>query len=114
MQGRFHYVVHTSKSVSSVVLYSTPKVDFAFERGFLTQIPDGTTEKRPFVLHYFLADDTVEILEVAQPNSGRDPWPALLKRIKLPKATRSRGVGAAAASALVAYQWLSAHRSLEH
>lgn len=55
---------------------------------------DGTTEKRPFVLHYFLADDTVEILEVAQPNSGRDPWPALLKRIKLPKATRSRGVGA--------------------
>ena len=79
-----------------------------------TKGADGTTEKRPFVLHYFLADDTVEILEVAQPNSGRDPWPALLKRIKLPKATRSRGVGAAAASALVAYQWLSAHRSLEH
>ena len=26
--------------------------------------PDGSTEKRPFVLHMFLADDTVEILEV--------------------------------------------------
>ena len=53
---------------------------------------DGTTEKRPFVLHFFLADDTVEILEVATPNSGRDPFPALLKRIKLPKAASSRGI----------------------
>ena len=26
--------------------------------------PDGATEKRPFVLHMFLADDSVEILEV--------------------------------------------------
>ena len=53
---------------------------------------DGMTEKRPFVLHFFLADDTVEILEVATPNSGRDPFPTLLKRIKLPKATSSRGI----------------------
>ena len=50
-----------------------------------------TTEKRPFVLHMFLADDTVEILEVATPNSGRDPFPALLKRIKLPKSASARG-----------------------
>lgn len=53
---------------------------------------DGTTEKRPFVFHFFLCDDTVEILEVATPNSGRDPFPALLKRIKLPKAASSRGI----------------------
>jgi len=52
---------------------------------------DGVTEKRPFVFHFFLADDTVEVLEVATPNSGRDPFPALLKRIKLPKAASSRG-----------------------
>ncbi len=42
-------------------------------------------EKQAYILHYFLADDTVEVLEVQQPNSGRDPFPALLKRGKLPK-----------------------------
>jgi len=42
-------------------------------------------EKQAYIIHYFLADDTVEVLEVQQPNSGRDPFPALLKRCKLPK-----------------------------
>jgi hypothetical protein len=42
-------------------------------------------EQRPYILHYFLADDTVEVLEVRQPNSGRDPFSSLLKRQKLPK-----------------------------
>lgn len=42
-------------------------------------------ELRPFVLHYFLADDTIEVLEVRRANSGRDPFPLFLKRQKLPK-----------------------------
>lgn len=42
-------------------------------------------EIRPYIVHYFLADDTVEVQEVAIPNSGRDPFPSLLKRQKLPK-----------------------------
>lgn len=42
-------------------------------------------ERRPYILHYFLADDTVEVLNIQQPNSGRDPFPSLLKRSKLPK-----------------------------
>lgn len=42
-------------------------------------------EKRPYVLHYFLADDTVEVNEVPQQNSGRDPFPSLLRRQRLPK-----------------------------
>lgn len=50
-------------------------------------------EKRPYIVHYFLADDTVEVLEILQPNSGRDTFPALLKRQQLPiepsKATSS-------------------------
>ena len=41
-------------------------------------------EKRPFVLHYYLADDSVEVLEVAEPNSGRDPFPVFLRRQPLP------------------------------
>jgi len=41
-------------------------------------------EQRPYILHYFLADDTVEVLEVRQHNSGRDAFPALLARSKLP------------------------------
>lgn len=36
-------------------------------------------------MHYYLADDTVEVLEVLQQNSGRMPFPQLLKRQRLPK-----------------------------
>lgn len=38
----------------------------------------------PFVIHYYLADDTVEIREVHHPNDGRDSFAQLLKRQKLP------------------------------
>jgi len=41
-------------------------------------------EVRRFVLHYYLADDTVEIVESYRSNSGRDPFPKLLNRQKLP------------------------------
>merc|ERR1711988_577477 len=41
-------------------------------------------EQRKFVLHYYLADDTVEIVESYKVNSGRDPFPLLLTRGKLP------------------------------
>mmetsp|Transcript_28414 Transcript_28414/g.64421 ORF Transcript_28414/g.64421 Transcript_28414/m.64421 type:complete len:933 (-) Transcript_28414:35-2833(-) len=54
---------------------------------------DGAMERRPFVLHYFLADDTIEVLEVNTPNSGRDPFPALLKRMKLPKGAGGSVIG---------------------
>jgi len=39
----------------------------------------------PYIIHYFLADDTFEIREVHFPNSGRDQFPLLLKRQKLPR-----------------------------
>jgi hypothetical protein len=42
-------------------------------------------ERRTYVVHYFLADDTVEVREVHEANSGRDPFPALLQRSRLPK-----------------------------
>ena len=35
-------------------------------------------------MHYYLADDTVEIREVHNPNDGRDAFPLLLRRQKLP------------------------------
>ncbi|XP_034279763.1 EF-hand domain-containing family member C2 [Pantherophis guttatus] len=40
---------------------------------------------REVVLHYFLADDTIEIKEVIPLNSGRDAVPLFLNRQKLPK-----------------------------
>ena len=40
-------------------------------------------ERRPYVLHFFLSDDTAEILEVNEPNSGRDPFPKFVKRAPL-------------------------------
>lgn len=39
----------------------------------------------PFVIHYYLADDTVEIREVHHANDGRDSFALLLKRQKLPQ-----------------------------
>ena len=34
----------------------------------------------PYVVHYYLADDTVEIREVHHPNDGRDAFALLLRR----------------------------------
>jgi len=42
-------------------------------------------DAHPHIVHYYLADDTVEVLEVNYANSGRHPFPLLLKRQKLPK-----------------------------
>lgn len=36
-------------------------------------------------LNYFLADETVEVKEVKKQNSGKDPFPLLLRKSKLPK-----------------------------
>jgi Ca2+-binding EF-hand superfamily protein len=41
---------------------------------------------RQMVLHYYLADDTVEVREVFPANSGRDAVPTFLRRGRLPKA----------------------------
>jgi len=38
-----------------------------------------------FKLHYFLTDNTIEVLTVHAANNGRDPYPLLLKRARLPK-----------------------------
>lgn len=44
---------------------------------------------RELILHYFLADDTIEICEVIPPNSGRDVS-KFLRRSKLPKVRHHR------------------------
>ncbi len=38
-----------------------------------------------FQVSYYVADGSVEVREVAQRNSGRDPFPLLLRRSRLPK-----------------------------
>ena len=50
-----------------------------------------------FVLHYYTEDDTVEVLETLERNSGRDPFPKLLSRSKLP-APGPAGTGVEAGS----------------
>jgi len=37
-----------------------------------------------FTIHYYLSDNTVEVLEQHQANNGKDPYPLLLKRAPLP------------------------------
>ena len=39
----------------------------------------------PYEILYFLSDDTVSVKEVHTKNSGRDPFPQLLRKTKLPK-----------------------------
>ena len=38
-----------------------------------------------YTLHYYLADDTVEILEIHEANSGQDNFPKLMSKRRLPK-----------------------------
>lgn len=47
-------------------------------------------DRTPFVLNYFLADDTVEVREVKVNNSGKDPFPTLLRRQPLPRDWKNR------------------------
>ncbi|XP_054843384.1 EF-hand domain-containing protein 1 isoform X2 [Eublepharis macularius] len=42
-------------------------------------------ERRRFIIHYYLADDTVEVRECHERNNGRDPFPVLIRRQRLPK-----------------------------
>jgi len=46
-------------------------------------------ERRPYILHFYLEDDTIEICEVRLPNDGRDQFSKLLRRQKLPVDTQS-------------------------
>merc|ERR1712106_156426 len=41
-------------------------------------------EMRPFIFHYFLVDDTLQIREVYKPNDERDPFPILSERARIP------------------------------
>ena len=42
-------------------------------------------EMRPHLIQYYLVDDTMEVREVHEPNDGRDPFPVLIGRHKVPK-----------------------------
>ncbi|XP_029415592.1 EF-hand domain-containing protein 1 isoform X2 [Nannospalax galili] len=42
-------------------------------------------ECRHYIIHYYLMDDTVEIREVHERNDGRDPFPLLMNRQRMPK-----------------------------
>lgn len=44
-----------------------------------------TFERRPFIILYFLADDTVEVREQYPLNCGRDPYPIFFRRGKVPR-----------------------------
>ena len=45
-------------------------------------------EKRKYLIHYYLVDDTVEVREVHESNDGRDPFPVLIRRQKIPRNLR--------------------------
>lgn len=38
-----------------------------------------------YKMNYFLADDSIEVKEIRKQNNGKDPFPLLLRRSKLPK-----------------------------
>ena len=42
-------------------------------------------ERMEYVLNYYLQDDKIEVLEVKRSNSGRDPFPKLVKKQRVPR-----------------------------
>lgn len=40
---------------------------------------------RAFIFHYYVVNDTLEIREVYSKNDGRDPYPVLLRRQRVPQ-----------------------------
>lgn len=42
-------------------------------------------EVRKFIVHFYMADDTLEIREVHAANNGRDPFPVLISRQRVPR-----------------------------
>lgn len=46
-------------------------------------------EMRPYTLHFYRVDDTIEVREQRQPNDGHDPFPVLIGRKKIPKSRSS-------------------------
>jgi hypothetical protein len=57
-----------------------------------------------FTLHYYLADDTVEVNEVLRKNSGRGPWPVFFQRNRLYKSPHVNPAPGMSAPKQVAYQ----------
>ncbi|KDR20690.1 hypothetical protein L798_04839, partial [Zootermopsis nevadensis] len=60
-------------------------------------------ELRPYIIHYYLADDTVEIQEVYKKNEGRDPFPLLLRKMKLPREWKDIPVDLPSAEEAIVY-----------
>ncbi|KAM5286799.1 EF-hand domain-containing protein 1 isoform 1-T1 [Hipposideros larvatus] len=48
-------------------------------------------ECRNYIIHYYLMDDTVDIREVHERNDGRDPFPLLMNRQRMPKVLVKNG-----------------------
>lgn len=49
---------------------------------------DGPDQCRRYIIHYFLADGSLEIREVYEKNDGRDPFPVLVGRQRLAKSLK--------------------------
>lgn len=47
--------------------------------------PESSPDNLRYTIHYYLSDETVQVCESHEQNSGRDPFPSLLRRQKLPK-----------------------------
>lgn len=77
----------THQFILSLILSVWSRVYFQVLRFFalLGDLDSLYREKRPVTLHYYLVDDSVEICEHHEANNGRDPFPVLLRRQRVPK-----------------------------
>lgn len=74
---------NSNPCLASLPLFSPPQVLRFYAMWDDTDSIFG--ENRTYIIHYYLADDTVEVREVYKQNDGRDPFPILIKRQRLPK-----------------------------
>lgn len=42
-------------------------------------------ENSPYIIHYYLSNDSLEVCQVNVPNSGKDAFPTMVRKQKIPR-----------------------------
>uniref|UniRef100_A0A1A8HB66 EF-hand domain (C-terminal) containing 1 n=1 Tax=Nothobranchius korthausae TaxID=1143690 RepID=A0A1A8HB66_9TELE len=90
------YIKHRQLSPPPRITSPTPDIthrflttDLKVLRFYALYDKSPSEDPRPMIIYYYLVDDTVEISEVHEHNSGRNPSSRFLRRQKIPKKLKS-------------------------
>jgi hypothetical protein len=103
---------HTRRAATHACVFARPQASpqaitaAAGRNSALAALTGGSGgELVPLTVHYYLADGTIEVVERLPKKGGKDPFPRLLQRRKLPRSLPAVGAHAAQLLAPLAVQW---------